>query len=112
MYSIGCRYCGGCNPQIDRARVISSLKENLKKRGAAADFTAGRKSMVDLFLLINGCPHACLEEAYLKEGHTTPFISVRGEMVDRQYVREDHIPDLLIHEIADLLDPAPHRAGV
>ena len=112
MYLIGFRYCGGCNPQIERAAVIGNLKEGLKKRGMAADLIGDRKTRVDLVLLINGCPHACLEEACLKEGHTTPFIAVKGEMVDSQYVRENRIPDFLINKISDLLDPAPHRAGV
>jgi hypothetical protein len=108
MYSIGLRYCGGCNPQIDRARAVRRLKEGLKTMGMAVDFTDNRQRTVDLVLLINGCTHACLEEAYLKEGSTTKFISVKGEMVDSDYVREDRIPDFLIKVIADLLDTPIH----
>ena len=76
--------------------------------GIAVDFTHDRWRTADLVLLINGCIHACLEEAYLKEGHNIRFISVKGEMVDSQSVREEHIPDLLIHKITELLDPASH----
>lgn len=108
MYSIGLRYCGGCNPQIDRARAVRGLQEGLKKLDIAVDFTTDRDSVVDLLLLVNGCMHACLEEAYLKQGGTTPFISVEGEMVDSRYVREDRIPALLIKKIAELLDSPPH----
>jgi hypothetical protein len=96
MYLIGLRYCGGCNPQIDRARAVRSLKEGLKTMGLAVEFTTETKPIADLILLINGCTHACVEEAYLKEGATTNFISVKGEMVDNHYVREDRIPDFLI----------------
>jgi hypothetical protein len=108
MLSIGIRYCGGCNPQIDRSGVITSLKEALKKIGMEVDFTADKQGAVDTVLLINGCIHACLEEAYLKKGHTTRFISVKGEMVDSHYVKEDHIPDFLVTKIVDLLDPPSH----
>ena len=108
MYLIGLRYCGGCNPQIDRARAVRRLKEGLKKRGIAVEFTDDRRRSVDLVLLINGCMHACLEEAYMKEGGSTRFISVKGEMVDSRYVREAHIPDFLIHRLAERFDPAFH----
>ncbi|MBW1689170.1 MAG: hypothetical protein JRI71_02345 [Deltaproteobacteria bacterium] len=105
MYSIGLRYCGGCNPQIDRTRVVRRLQEGLRTMGMAVDITTDRERKVDLLLLVNGCMHACLEQSYLKEGGTTWFISVKGEMVDSRYVREDRIPDFLIKVIADLIDP-------
>jgi hypothetical protein len=108
MYSIGIRYCGGCNPQIDRSKVIRNLKEGLKKIGMEVDFTTDRQSAVDLILLINGCMHACLEEKYVREADNPQFISVKGEMVDTQYVKEDYIPEILIKKIADLLNSASH----
>jgi hypothetical protein len=104
MLLVGMRYCGGCNPQIDRSGVITSLKEALKKMGIEVDFTADRQGSVDLVLLVNGYIHACLEEAYLKEGHTTRFISVKGEMVDSHHVKEDHILDFFVDKIVNLYD--------
>jgi hypothetical protein len=112
MLLIGIRYCGGCNPCIDRSKVITSLKETIKKIGMEVHFTADRQDAVDIVLLINGCIHACLEEAYPMEGHTTQFISVKGEMVDSLYVKEDHIPAFLINKIVDLPDPPSHRASI
>ena len=102
MLSIGIRYCGGCNPQIDRSRVITNLKEAIKKMGMEVDFTADRQGAVDIVLLTNGCIHACLEEAYPKEGHTTGFISVKGEMVDDEYVEGEYIPRVLAEKIASV----------
>jgi hypothetical protein len=103
MFSIGLRYCGGCNPQIDRARAVRGLQEGLTKLGVTVDLTTDSERAVDLVLLVNGCPHACLEEAYLKQGFTAPFISVEGEMVDSRPVREDRIPEILIEKIAKLI---------
>ena len=102
MLLVGIRYCGGCNPQIDRSGVITRLKEAIQKRGMEVEFTAERERSVAIVLLINGCIHACLEEAYPKEGHTTRFITVKGEMVDDEFVEEDHIPDFLVNRIVDL----------
>ena len=108
MLSIGIRYCGGCNPQIDRSGVITRLREAIRKKDIEVDFTAERQRAVDLVLLINGCMHACIEEAYLKEGHATQFISVKGEMVDSHYVKEDHIPEFLVDKIVNLYDSPSH----
>jgi len=108
MYSIGIRYCGGCNPQIDRSKVIENLKEALKEKGMGVDFTTDRQRAVDIVLLINGCMHACLEEEYLRKDDTPQFISVKGEMVDSQYVKEYHIPEFLIKTIVDLLNSSSY----
>jgi len=108
MPSIGIRYCGGCNPQIDRSNVIRKLEKDLKERAMKLDFTTNRKSTDDIILLINGCMHACLEEQYLREGNSPQFISIKGEMVESQYVKEEHIPELLIKKIVDLLNSPSH----
>ena len=104
MSSIGIRYCGGCNPQIDRSTIIRNLKENLKKIGIEVDFTTDRKRAVDIVILINGCMHACLEEQYLRKGNSFQFISIKGEMVDDQYVEGDYIPEFLSKRVIDLLN--------
>jgi hypothetical protein len=104
VYSIGLRYCGGCNPQIDRSRVIRNLNDGLKKRGLQVDFTTDKEKIVDIVLLINGCMHACLEEECLREGESSQFISVKGEMVGSQYVKEEYIPEFLIKKIGYLLN--------
>ena len=103
MPLIGIRYCGGCNPQIDRSTIIKNLKENFKKVGIEVDFTTDRQRVVDFVILINGCMHACLEEQYLREENSFQFISIKGEMVDDQYVEEKSIPEFLSKTILDLL---------
>ena len=108
MPSIGLRYCGGCNPQIDRSKVIRKVKEGLKKIGLKVDFCTDKEIDTDIILLINGCMHACLEEEYLREGDSPQFISIKGEMVESQYVKEEHIPEFLIKKIVDLLNSPSH----
>lgn len=102
MLVLGIRYCGGCNPQIDRSEVIRVLKEDLEKQGIRASFSTDRLGSCDILLLMNGCIHACLEEAYQKEGNTTPYISVKGEMVDDSFIAEKRIPEFLIRKISGL----------
>ncbi len=102
MFSIGIRYCGGCNPQIDRSKVIRNLNKFLKKIGLKVDFTTDKKRATDIVLLINGCMHACLQEEYLRSNYNYQHISVKGEMVDDQYIKEESIPELLINKITGL----------
>jgi len=104
MFSIEVRYCGGCNPQIDRSKVLRNLKELLKKKGLQVDFITNKERSVDIVLLINGCMHACLEEEYPRFGHNPQHISVKGEMVDDQYIKEKSIPEFLIKKIMELFN--------
>lgn len=103
MFSIGVRYCGGCNPRIDRSRVVSGLRVELEKGGIKADVTTDRERPVDVVLLVNGCMHACLEEEYPDSAHNPRIICVRGEMVDDEYVEEARIPQVLSKGISALL---------
>ena len=103
MTTIGVRYCGGCNPQIDRLRVIRDLREGLKKMGLKVDLTTDKESPVDMVLLINGCMHGCLEGEYLGSDPDHRPISVRGQMVDDKYIKEDYIPGTLIKKICERL---------
>jgi hypothetical protein len=103
MFKIGVWYCGGCNPQIDRSRIVMELREGLRKMGLKVDFTSVRERPVDIFLLVNGCKHACLEAKSLKAGRDHPKISVRGEMVEDQYVGEGDLPRILIQRIGSFL---------
>ena len=81
MYSVGLRYCGGCNPEIDRTGLIDNLKEGLEGRGIIVEFITDKETAKDLILLVNGCKHACLDQQYLSSSPSPPIISVRGKRV-------------------------------
>ena len=102
MFSIGLRYCGGGNPQIDRSRVLRGLKEGLDKQGLKVTISTDRQRAFDLLLLINGCMRACLEEEYARTDYGDQIVSVRGEMVDDLYMPEEAIPGFLIEKITGL----------
>jgi hypothetical protein len=103
MFTIGVRYCGGCNPRIDRSRIVMDLREALKKMGREVDLTTEKEWAVDIVLLINGCQHACLDAKQVESDRGHPVISVRGEMVDDQYVEEGDIVKILIQRICSFL---------
>jgi len=103
MLLVGIRYCGGCNPQIDRSEVVEGLKARLRKMGLSkVEFTIDKEKPIHILLLINGCTHACREEEYRTCGQSCPLISVKGEMVDDKYVEEVFIPGLMVDRIIEL----------
>ena len=103
MLLIELKYCGGCNPEIDRCRVIENVEEGLEEKGLEVKFITEREAKRDLILLVNGCRHACLEEEYAVSEEGLPVISIRGEMVGDGYVREEDIPKVLINKIFELI---------
>jgi hypothetical protein len=103
MFTIGVRYCGGCNPLIDRSRIVMDLREGLKKMGREVNLTTEKEGPVDMALMVNGCRHACLEAKQLESDRGDRVISVKGEMVDDQYVEEGDIVKILIKRICSFL---------
>jgi len=71
--------------------------------GLQIDFTTEKEKLVDVILLVNGCKHACLEEKQVASDCGHPVISVRGEMVDDQYVEEGGIIKILIKRICSFI---------
>ena len=99
MLSIGVKYCGGCNPQIDRSKAVSELKEKLANSGINVDITFDEEKSVDVILLVNGCLRGCLDEEYGESGVGSAVISVKGEMIDDRFVSEGSIAQSLAEKI-------------
>ena len=69
--SVEVLYCGGCNPQIDRAAVASELSANAG---------TGAVTAVPATVLLSGCARACASDHQLVD--ELAGIVVAGEMVD------------------------------
>jgi len=84
------RYCGGCDPEIDRSVVV----ERLQEIAAAAGYEViPGCDEPDVILLVNGCAHACTEREDHPVSRGTLCILVRGAQVD-----DDPIPEARLHE--------------
>ncbi|MEA4926949.1 MAG: hypothetical protein VB084_16795 [Syntrophomonadaceae bacterium] len=80
---IGVKFCGGCNPYIDRKNIIDKVK-NLLPPGEYTfeyfDFDG-----CDLFVVINGCSLSCA-----KYEEAENVVTVCGLRIDgQQYIEED-----------------------
>lgn len=56
MKKVRIRYCGGCNPRYDRAR----LADRIRKAFPEYDYTASEDA--DLTVSLCGCPARCIAE--------------------------------------------------
>ena len=94
-------YCGGCNPEIDRGRVVERLYELLKSEGAEVK-SVPVSEMPDLVLIVNGCAHACKEEEPGLKSAPFPVISVQGKRFCYEDTPEDQLPHVLLRKIRPL----------
>lgn len=101
--TIRIKYCGGCNPEIDRRTVIKRLEGFFLSNNLKIEFDFNSNRNADLLILVNGCPHACLEEDKLNSATMTPCFSIQGAMIDYRPVTEEELPVILYKKILTLL---------
>lgn len=90
------RYCGGCNPEIDRVAAVKQLTELL---GHKANWTYDTQMQTDFVLHVNGCAHACIDEESARAG-IKPCISIQGLRVDREETPEKNIAETAAAKLA------------
>ena len=95
------KYCGGCNPEIDRSAIVKHLEGLIEREGLDVQFTTTEEK-ADLLLLINGCPHACIEGEDSHNIKSVPFVSVQGARLDRRPVLEKELPQVIFEKIKEV----------
>lgn len=69
------KFCGGCNPEIDRGSVAQRIREEL---AGEALWVSGEEE-ADFLLIINGCRTACADTGENRSGR--PAVVVSAEAV-------------------------------
>ncbi len=72
---MGIKFCGGCNPGIDRGLVAQKVREEL---AGEARWVSGEEES-DFLLIVTGCRTACADTAEVRSGR--PVVVVGGESV-------------------------------
>jgi hypothetical protein len=86
MNIIGIKYCGGCNPVIDRRKLVQTLEKILPPDYRLA---AGEPPEDwSLAIALCGCPAACADHT-TAGGMNGKWICIGGETIDLEHVRED-----------------------
>ncbi len=88
--AIGIRFCGGCNPRIDRGRIARELERALTAAGHPVVYNSPD---ADFVIFLSGCLSGC---AFKYNPKAPPFITVAAATVDGEEVGEARIvPEVL-----------------
>jgi hypothetical protein len=98
MKLIGIKYCGGCNPQIDRTKLVQEISKQLPPEYI---FTTEQSSGWDIGIMICGCLTACADKPEFKNLART-WIIVAGNSVDLNNAPEKELADIVAGRIIKL----------
>jgi hypothetical protein len=100
MKIIGIKYCGGCNPLIERSQFVERLKEALP---IDLQPTAGQDGdQWTLGILVCGCPVACADRPEVRE-LAQNWIVIGGPAVEQHAVPEKELAVVVASMIRELL---------
>lgn len=88
VFKIGVKYCGGCNPHIDRGLLVEKVRERLDEQPVV--FTGFQEEDLDLLFLVSGCGTGCVEEFRKEENPNR--LGVSGRLF--RFRRFDNLEDL------------------
>jgi len=75
--SLAIKFCGGCNPVIDRGQVARSIRDHL----TGLVRWVPPEEVVDLLLIISGCPTACVDRPEVTKKAAEYFTIAGSEVV-------------------------------
>ena len=104
MWKLAVKYCGGCNPSIDRTELVGKLAVLLAERNADWKLVTMKENDFDAVLLVNGCPVGCVQKQFLHE--TRPVIFVAGESIKREKIAEGALAEKVVEELLRLNEKA------
>ena len=94
----GIKYCGGCNPHIDRAGLVREIEKLLPEGHSLA--TDKPPTPWETAILVCGCPIACADCPDVR-GMAKHWIRVGGTTVDLESVPEDKMARVIIEKLKD-----------
>lgn len=94
----GITYCGGCNPHIDRTKLVREIKKLLPHEYI---FTTQHFSPWDIGIMVCGCPTACTNKPKIKNlAHQ--WVVVAGNSVDLERISEEKLAERVADKIKNL----------
>jgi hypothetical protein len=100
MKTIGVKYCGGCNPEIQRTELVNSLTRLL-----AEDFrldTGEASERWEVAILVCGCPVACLDRPDTR-ALAQNCVVIGGSIVDSRPVPREQLTTVIVEKLQRLL---------
>ncbi len=93
---IGLKYCGGCNPVIDRSVLVQEIRKLLPLEcKLVTEYSA---VPYEKAVLICGCPTACADKPDLRPS-AKRWIVISGTMVDLEVMPEEKMAEVIVEKI-------------
>jgi 3-hydroxyacyl-[acyl-carrier-protein] dehydratase len=93
---IGLKFCGGCNPVIDRSALVQEIRKLLSP--VCKMETEQSAEPWEKAVLVCGCPTACADKPTLRS-LAKQWIRVSGQMIDFEGVPEDQMAAIIARKI-------------
>jgi len=95
---VSIKFCGGCNPRIDRARVAGEVREKMTAYGCGVVFNS---LDADLIIYLSGCTASC---AHRNSSSVMPCIQVTAATIDTQPADEAELGSLICQKARDYFE--------
>jgi hypothetical protein len=89
---IGIKYCGGCNPGIERMCLVEGVMHKLPPQNFGFEFFDFNNC--DVVLVVNGCRVACAEIPINKKIITVSGSSIDGWIYDEKVLVDEIVKRL------------------
>jgi hypothetical protein len=96
MKLIGIKYCGGCNPHIDRTKLVRKISKLLPPEFIFAKETSSK--LWDTGILVCGCLTACADKPEFKS-IARKWIIIAGNSVDLDSAPEEALADIVVRKL-------------
>jgi 3-hydroxyacyl-[acyl-carrier-protein] dehydratase len=98
MKLIGIKYCGGCNPHIDRTKLVQEIEKLLPSEFI---FTTESSSPWDIGILVCGCPTACADKPDVRD-LARKWIVIAGESIDLDNMPKEKLVAIVVQKLKKL----------
>ena len=96
---IGVKYCGGCNPHIDRAKLALEIEKLLPPEYSL--ITESSSNPWDIGIMICGCPTACKDKPDVRD-LARKWIVIAGESIDLDNMPEEKLVAIVVQKLKKL----------
>ena len=96
--TVSIKFCGGCNPKIDRVAVAAEIKHGLLAKGIAVAYN---NPDADFIVYVSGCQVSCAAR-FSSSAKVDAVIA--GPGIDARAVDEDCLGAIVIEKVGDYLE--------
>lgn len=90
------KFCGGCNPIINRGQLVAAVKKELMQSVDVEMVETG----ADVGLVVGGCPVCCVNLSQI-EDQAQQWVIVGGDLVDHIQVATAQLPQQVAQKLLE-----------